>query len=387
MDSALTASLTTKRIAVSAYYFITGLVFASWASRIPDVKRLLHLSDGELGSVLFAIPIGQACMLALSGIIVSKLGSKKTLIFATLMYAVVLLSIGFADSYVHLFASLFCFGIFANILNIATNTQACCLERLYGRNIMSSFHGLWSLGAFAGGIVGAFFANSGLPIPAHFSFILLVGILIVTFGAKHLVRQDSAGSEGEEQKFSFKHIDTILILLGLMGFGGMFCEGTVYDWSGVYFSTVVKPDESLVRAGYIAGMGAMATGRFFADGFVTKYGSSKVLKTCGFLIVIGLVMAASLPYLIPATLGFLLVGFGISSTVPICYSIAGKLGTLKASIALAIVSSISFMGFLIGPPIIGLLSELTNLRIALCFAACFGIFIAFMAGKVEKRKG
>ena len=96
-----------------------------------------------------------------------------------------------------------------------------------------------------------------------------------------------------------------------MSLAGMFCEGTVYDWSGVYFSSVVKPDEAFICAGYVAGMGAMTLGRFLADGFVTKYGPAKVLKVCGGLILGGLWLAAALPYLIPATLGFLLVGFGI----------------------------------------------------------------------------
>ena len=110
-----------------------------------------------------------------------------------------------------------------------------------------------------------------------------------------------------------------------------------------------------IRAGYVAGMGAMTLGRFLADGFVTKYGPSKVLKVCGMLIVSVLWLTAALPpYLVTATLGFLLVGFGISSSVPICYSIAGKLGTMKASIAISI-------------------------------AACFGLFIVFIAGKVSKR--
>ena len=168
-------------------------------------------------------------------------------------------------------------------------------------------------------------------------------------------------------------------------FAGMFCEGTVYDWSGVYFSSVVKPDEAFIRAGYVAGMGAMTLGRFLADGFVTKYGPARVLKVCGALILGGLWLAAALPYLIPATLGFLLVGFGISSSVPICYSIAGKLGTIKASIAITIVSSISFFGFLVGPPVIGWLAEATGLRIAISIAACLGLMIAFVAAKVEKR--
>ena len=374
-----------KRLAVAAYYFVPGAVFASWASRIPDIKHLLHLGNGQLGTVLFAIPIGQLLMMAFSGILVSRFGSKKMLVLSEVLYAAVLVGIGCSSSVFHLILALVAFGMMANLMNIATNTQACLVEKMYGRNIMSSFHGLWSLGGFAGGIIGAVFANTVLPIEAHFGSILAMSLLIVALGFRHLVNDATAKAEEEDvPKFSFRTIDPVLFLLGLMGFAGMFCEGTVYDWSSVYFSSVVKPDDTFIRAGYVAGMGVMTLGRFLADGFVTKYGPSRVLKTCGGLIVTGLWLAAAFPCLVPATLGFLLVGFGISSSVPICYSIAGKLGTVKASIAITIVSSISFFGFLVGPPVIGWLSEATNLRIALSIAACLGVMIAFISVKVSK---
>ena len=378
--------LTRKRMAVAAYYFVPGVVFASWASRIPDIKHLLHLGNGQLGTVLFAIPIGQLLMMAFSGVLVNKFGSKKMLILSEVLYAAVLFCIGCSSTVAALTAALVGFGMMANLMNIATNTQACLVEKMYGRNIMSSFHGLWSLGGFAGGIIGALFANTLLPIEVHYAAVLALSLIILAAGLRFLVNDTTAKAEEEDvPKFSFKTIDPVLFLLGLMGFAGMFCEGAVYDWSSVYFASVVKPDEAFVRAGYIAGMGAMTLGRFFADGFVTKYGPSRVLKTCGALIVTGLWMAAALPWLVPATLGFLIVGFGISSSVPICYSIAGKLGTVKASIAITIVSSISFFGFLVGPPVIGWLSEVTGLRIALSIAACLGLMIAFVSVKVSKR--
>lgn len=379
-------NLRLKRLAVAVCYFVPGVVFASWASRIPDVKGMMHLSNGELGSVLFAVPIGQLLMMTLSGLLVSRFGSKKMLVVAEILYAAALMAIGLSNTVAHLIMSLVALGMMANLMNIATNTQACYLEKLYGRNIMSSFHGMWSLGGFAGGIVGALFAATTLPVWAHFGAVLALSVVLVVGCRKNLVSESLAKAEDEDvPKFSFRSVDPTLLLLGVMGFGGMFCEGTVYDWSSVYFSTVVRPDAAFVRAGYIAGMGAMTLGRFLADGFVTKYGPSRVLKVCGTLILVGLLLAASMPYLVTATLGFLLVGFGISSSVPICYSVAGKLGTMKASIAITIVSSISFFGFLVGPPVIGWLSELTNLRIAISVAACFGLFIAFVAGKVGRR--
>ncbi len=379
-----TNSLQRMRLAVAAYYFVPGMVFASWASRIPDVRSSLQLSDGQLGSMLFAIPIGQLLMMSFSGILVTKLGSKKMVVLAEVLYALMLLGLGFSQTKTSLVAFLVGFGMMANLMNIASNTQACLLEKMYGRNIMSSFHGLWSLGGFTGGIVGALFANTSLSIGEHFLSVFVLCMLIIAAGLPFLVNDAMAkAEESEVDSFKFKNIDPLLFFLGLMGFGGMFCEGTVYDWSGVYFSTVVQPDAMFLRAGYIAGMGAMTLGRFMGDRFVTRYGAAKVLCMCGLLIVGGLWLAAALPYLVPATLGFLLVGFGISSSVPICYSIAGRLGTIKASIAITIVSSISFFGFLVGPPVIGWLSEATGLRIAISIAACFGLFIALLSRKIE----
>lgn len=381
------SDLARKRVAVAAYYFVPGLVFASWASRISDVKHLLHLNNGQLGSILLAIPLGQLLMMGFSGVLVSKLGSKKMLVVAEVLYAAVLLAMGCSSTVFHLTLSLVGFGMMANLMNIATNTQACLVEKLYGRNIMSSFHGLWSLGGFAGGIVGAVFANTVLPIEAHFGTVLALSLLILAAGFHFLVNDEQARAEEEDvPKFSFRTIDPVLFLLGLMGFAGMFCEGTVYDWSGVYFTSVVKPDEVFIRAGYVAGMGAMTLGRFLADGFVTRYGAAKVLKVCGLLILCGLLLATLLPYLVTATLGFLLVGFGISSSVPICYSIAGKLGTVKASIAITIVSSISFFGFLVGPPVIGWLAEAFNLRVALSIASLLGLIIAILSRRVKNRQ-
>lgn len=273
------SDLARKRVAVAAFYFVPGLVFASWASRIPDVKQFLHLNNGQLGSILLAIPMGQVLMMGFSGLLVSKLGSKKMLVLSELLYALVLFALGCSSTVSHLILSLVAFGMMANLMNIATNTQACLVEKLYGRNIMSSFHGLWSLGGFAGGIVGAVFANTVLPIEAHFGTVLALSLLILAAGFHFLVNDEQARAEEEDvPKFSFRTIDPVLFLLGLMGFAGMFCEGTVYDWSGVYFTSVVKPDEVFIRAGYVAGMGAMTLGRFLADGFVTRYGAAKVLK-------------------------------------------------------------------------------------------------------------
>ncbi|WP_426473501.1 MFS transporter [Chryseobacterium balustinum] len=374
------------RLSIFYFYFIMGLIFASWASRIPDIKSSLNLNDGQLGQVLFAMPLGQLMMMVVSGYLVNKFGSKIILITAMTLYGITLTLISQANSFSLLFLILFFFGITSNMANIAVNTQAVGLEALYKRNIMSSFHGLWSLGGLTGGILGAVFAETKFSIFTHLVIILILGIIGIIIFSRGLLDQDiKENSDVTTSKKAFK-LDSAIIILGLIGFGSMFCEGTMFDWSSVYFSTIIKPDETFVRMGYIASMGAMTFGRFVADRFVNRYQASVVLRFCGILITSGLLLATIAPGLIISTFGFLLIGLGVSSIVPICYSAAGRLKTMSASIAITAVSSISFLGFMIGPPLIGLLSEITDLRIALLAASSFGILIIVLSYQYKSIK-
>lgn len=381
-----TQKLSPTRISVFYFYFIMGLIFASWASRIPDIKKALQLNDGELGQVLFAMPLGQLTMMAVSGYLVNRYGSRPVLITAMIMYGIMLTFIANVDSFAYLFSVLFLFGIASNMANIAVNTQAVSLEALYKRNIMSSFHGLWSLGGLMGGILGTVFARTEWSVFTHFIIVLSFGILGIFFFSGRLLRQDIKEADRDKTEKKVFKPDAAVIILGLIGFGSMFCEGTMFDWSSVYFSTIIKLDESFVRMGYIASMGAMTFGRFVADKFVNRYQASTVLKYCGILITAGLLLATARPGLILSTFGFLLVGLGVSSIVPICYSAAGRLKTMSASIAITAVSSISFLGFMIGPPLIGLLSDITDLRIALLSASAFGILIIVLSEKYKSIK-
>lgn len=380
-------NLSRSRIAISFFYFIAGLIFASWASRIPDIKTSLSLSDGDLGKILFAIPTVQLSMMLISGYAVTKFGSRKILPLSILLYAIALLLIAIPNGSGTIFLVLFFFGTAANIVNIALNTQACGLEALYQRNIMASFHGLWSLGGFLGGIVGAVLAQAGYSILTHFAFIAVVSVMMALIAGKNLISDSSTAksNDGESRKRLIR-FDLPLILLGLIGFAGMFCEGTMFDWSSVYFATVIKPEGAFIRLGYIASMGTMTLGRFIADRFVYRYQAPKVLTFCGLLITSGLLLATAFPNLIVATLGFMLIGLGVSSIVPICYSESGRLQNIPASVAITIVSSISFVGFMIGPPLMGLLSEATNLRVALGIASSFGILIVFFTRKFQTIK-
>lgn len=381
----LTLSFPTQRyyrIGVSAFYFIQGITFATWASRIPDIKDALHLSDGLLGFVLFALPVGQLTAMALSGYLVSRFGSKRTLTIAACLYPAVLLLLGSVDSLWQLITALFFFGVCGNLSNISVNTQGVGVERLYRRSIMASFHGVWSLAGFAGGLISTYMVADNIPPFTHFCIIYAIGFLLMLSARKYILPRDANFNQKESKKVFVKP-DRYIITLGIIAFACMICEGTMFDWSGIYFEKIVHAPKDLTRLGYVAFMFTMTAGRFAADWMVTRFGIQSILKMSGIFIISGMLLAIALPYVATATAGFLLVGIGTSSVVPMAYSLAGKSTKMLPSVALAAVSSIGFLGFLIGPPVIGFISELTNLRVSFALIAVLGLGTTIMSGRVK----
>ncbi|MBO9151991.1 MFS transporter [Chitinophaga sp. GCM10012297] len=369
------------RIALSTFFFIQGIVFASWASRIPDIKAKLQLSDAELGGLLFSLPAGQLAGMALSGYLVSRFGSRGVLMVAALLYPSSLLLLGLAPTTVMLSASLVIFGLCGNLINISANTQAVGVETLYRRSIMASFHGLWSLAGFIGGVIGGWMVTRGQGPFTHFCFIFSLSIVLAVVTGSFLLPRDAARKTGKTN--IFVKPDRNIVLLGLITFACMICEGTMFEWTGVYFNQVVHAPVEYSRLGFIAFMTTMAGGRFAADYFVTRFGVKRMLRASGLIIVTGLMTAVLLPALLTATTGFLITGLGVAAVVPLSFSIAGKSKTIQPGVALAMVSSIGFFGFLLGPPLIGFIAEAFGLRVSFAVIAVLGLGTTLLAGRVK----
>lgn len=385
------------RLSVSLFFFMQGIVFSAWANRIPDIKLQLGLSDAALGTVLFSIPMGQLCAMGLSAWLVNRYGSRIMTIIASMYYPLALVPLGFANSPLTLSVGLFFFGMGANLCGITSNTQGVGVENLYARSILASFHGLWSMGGFLGGFISMGMVALMVSPRVHFLIVACVSVLMMLMVRRMFVRFDLNPNEDHttedrrptnritaNRKPLWQRVDKFLLLLGAMAFSSMICEGCMYDWSGVYFMQVVNAPDSLVRLGFVVSLCTMATGRMIADRFIMRYGSARVIFTSGTLIFIGMVLAVAMPTLPFATLGFLLVGFGISSTVPVCYSLAGRSTTMKAGNAVSIVTSIGFLGFLLGPPLIGHLSALISLRWTFGVIGCLGLVVATLSIRLKK---
>lgn len=375
-------SLKTRRIILSGYFFLTGICFASWASRIPDIKMQLGLSDGAFGGLLFFLPIGSFLGIPISGSLTAKHGSKRMVSIAALIYPIALISLGLANNITLLAICLFFFGMAGNLFNVSVNTQAAALSKLYDKSITSSFHGFWSLAGFTGGLMGGFFVANSISPLQQFITVAFVGWIFLFFTRVYLLPGEKSTQPVSKM---WNKPSPLLFQFGLVALSNMICEGMMFDWSGVYFQQVVKVSEEWRTTGYICFMACMTTGRMFADALINYWGPRKQLMLSGLIVTLGLIIAVAYPSLLVSSIGFMLVGFGVSSVIPTIYGTVGRNAAPgRASIDLASVSSIGFFGFLIGPPIIGFLSQAIGLRWAFLSISLLGLSTFYQAHKLKK---
>ncbi len=371
----------TYRWVASVYFFIAGITFASWASRIPDVQQQLQLSEAQLGTLLLAIPIGLMAGLPLCGWLVSRWGAKATTLLSALCYSLCLWAIGWAQHVYLLAFVLFLFGVFGNLYNVAVNTMAIAVQTHFSKSIMATFHGIWSIAGFSGAALGALMVQLQMPPRAHFTIVLIAVWMVALFVYRWALPDKPTVNKGDKL---FVLPDKALLGLGIMAFCCLICEGTMFDWSGVYFKKVVAAPTAWVPLGYVAFMCCMSLGRFISDSLVTRWGAITILKVSGLLIVAGLLLSVVFPNIVVASIGFMLVGFGVSSVVPLVYALAGKSKHMPPGLALTAVSTIGNFGFLLGPPLIGFIAQAASLRWSFVLIAILGCFVALLAKRTDR---
>ncbi len=381
------------RFAVLSFFLAQGLCFSSWASRIPDIKEIFTVNDALYwGIVLFMIPAGKFVAIPLAGYLVSKLGSRIMVQISIMGYALSLFAIGTALNIYMLGVFLFCFGVFWNLCDISLNTQGIGIERLYGRTIMASFHGGWSLAACLGALIGFIMIVSDVTPFWHFTLIAAL-ILLLTMVSRRYLQDDVSTAEVKEEavedkseKWQYiKRPEMLLIKLGLVGLFALVVESAMFDWSGVYFESVLQVPKSL-QIGFLVFMVMMTVGRFLANYAYRIWGKQRVLQLSGAFIFIGFFTSALLGSTVDSmalkvivnSFGFMLVGLGISSMVPTIYSLVGAKSKTPVGIALTILSSISFIGSLVAPLLIGAISQAFNMEYAYMVVGLLGLCILLM---------
>lgn len=340
------------------------------------------LNDAELGGLLFMLPLGALMAMPLAGWVVHRLGSKKVSVIALLVYAVLLYAISLSYTRWQLSIVLFLYGVVGNIANIAMNTQGLSIQVILNRPILSGLHAMWSLGAFFAAAMTGWAIGYGFSMPLHFAAIAILTVLVVLIMAVYLVADQAI--EGISAK-AFVLPNRPLMLLGLICFCVAMSEGAMSDWSSLYYREVTHDLMSTSTAGYTAFVMCMALGRFAGDRLLQSLPHKKVLKLNGLLIFLGMLLSLAFQLPVVVMVGFGLVGFGVSSVIPIVYMLAAKSNAMPPSTALAAVSSVGFSGFLFGPPIIGFVAQETGLRIALIIVALLGALIWVLSLRVRDR--
>ena len=344
----------------------------------------MGVGDAEWGTILLMIPVGQVCGMAISGLIISKVGSRKILPMALVGYVLALLLVGFSSTNYSLIMSLIVFGFFGNFCNLSVNTQAISVEAVYNKPIMASFHGGWSLAGLSGASIGLLMASIHLQPIYHFSIVGALVVITLIINKPYLqpdIKKERDPADVVARKR--RKPETFLFLLGIISFCGMAAEGSMSDWSGLYLVDVVGMPKHLAPIGLAAYMTTMASGRFMIDKATLKWGRRRIIQAGGTLIGLGLLAAVAFPHFITVIIAFMITGFGTAGIVPTIYSTAGQKTRIPPSLALTIVSSIGFLGFLLGPPVIGYIASVTNLRYSYTLIGILGICIIALASRAR----
>lgn len=374
------------RFGVLTFFLLQGLCFASWASRIPDIKDHLGITDTRIwGLILFLIPVGKFLAIPLAGYSVSKFGSRIMAQISILGYGLALCLIGVSSNVYILGASLMLFGIFWNLTDISLNTQGIGIEKLFGKTIMATFHGTWSLAACLGALIGFVMINYGVVQTYHFSIIFVIILLVWLTNKKYLQedviennKQDAEIEvESPQKEKKFRMPELVLLQLGLIGLLALIVESAMFDWGGIYFESIVQAPPSL-RIGFLVFMVMMTAGRFLTNFAYNKFGKKKTIQIAGSFIFAGMFISGLFPSVVPCSIGFMLVGLGISCIVPTIYSVVGEKSKTKTSIALTILSTISFIGSLIAPLLIGYVSHFRDMKYAYMIIGIVGALIVII---------
>jgi MFS family permease len=355
-----------SRWAVSAIFFINGAILASWVPHIPTVKQQLGIGDGQLGLVLLSMAAGAVGMLSLAGHLVRRFGSRAMTTAAAIGLCAVLPLPVLSPSIPLEALSLLLLGACNGALDVAMNAQAVVVERSYDRPIMSSFHGLFSVGGLVGAGCAGLVMWLGASAIAHVAGATVVALVLVGSALPSLVTDqptERSGAAGGAPALA--RPSRQLRRLGLLAFAALLAEGAMADWSAVYLHDVLASSAAFAAAGFAACSMMMAAGRFGGDRLVGAFGATAVLRASGSLAAAGLGLALFVGTPIAAIIGCGMVGLGIANAIPILFSRAGNLPGVDPGVAIAAVAATGYLGFLAGPPAIGLAAELTTLPLAL----------------------
>jgi MFS family permease len=366
--ASLRSAAWSERAAVVAIFLANGIGIGAWAASIPALKARLTLSDGALGFVLFAFAIGAVLLMQLAARLTRRLGPARATRAAALLFAVALPLPAFAPDFATLVVAAFVMGAANGLLDVTMNGYASGVERRWGAAIMSSFHAAWS----AGGLVGAALGGALLVFGATWTLGVAAALVAASAALVWSWLQDGDGAPALTEAHIAPRASALLPLC-VAALLCMACEGAMGDWAGVYLMETAHTPQALAPIGFAAFSATMVVGRLLGDNAVRAWGRARVVRWGATLAAAGLALAVLDPNVGSATLGFALVGAGLSNVIPTLFSAAAGLAPVPAA-GVAMVATAGYAGLLSGPVVIGAIAQGASLRLGIAFLIlCIGV--------------
>jgi fucose permease len=374
--------------ATYAAFIGTGFAFASWASRIPQVRDGLHLGSAQLGLVLLALAAGSVIALPLAGVLVAHLGSRRTVMVMSALDAVALaaIAVGYRFGVGPVVVGLFLFGFGQGTWDVAMNVHGAVVERRLGRAIMPRFHAGFSIGTVAGALSGAGMVALGVSVTAHLLVVAVLVVAVVPLAVRGFVPdvdpadEVATSSAAGRSRAAWREPRTLLVGLFVLAFA--FAEGTGNDWSSVALIDGYGASAVVGTLGFAIFLSAMTLGRWFGPGLLDRHGRVAVVRWMAVVGLVGVllfVFGGSTPV---AFVGAVLWGFGLSLGFPVGMS-AGADEPGMAAARVSVVASIGYVAFLAGPPLIGFVGQHTGVLRALTAVAVLLALAILIAGSVR----
>ncbi|WP_163866956.1 MFS transporter [Myxococcus eversor] len=377
------------RAAVAVLFLTNGAILANLLPRYPQIKSDLGLSNAQYGLAVASFPFGALMAGLAAGALIRRFRSSRVAVAGTVLTGLGMLFAGIAPSWAVLAGTLFLAGSMDAITDVAQNSHGLRVQRLHGRSILNSFHAIWSIGAVLGGLMGGLAAGLNVPRGLHlgfsallFSAVSLTALRFLLPGPEPTASNDSPESATQDEGAQTRRVSSGRIRLGLtvaalvmIALGGALVEDAGMTWAAVYLSGTLGAGVTVASFGYVALVGAQFVGRMLGDRLVDRFGQRAVARAGGALTALGMGAALLFPS-VPATIsGFALAGFGVSTLVPAAMHGADELPGLRPGTGLTLVSWLMRLGFLLSPPIVGLVADAVGLRVGLLVVPLAGVLV------------
>ncbi|MCK9794083.1 MFS transporter [Isoptericola sp. 4D.3] len=388
------------RVAVAALFLTNGALFANLVPRYPEIKDDLGMSNATYGLAVAAFPAGAIAAGVAAGFLVRRFGSARVAAAGTVLTSVGVLVAGLSPSLGLLVVAMFAGGAMDASTDVAQNAHGLRVQRRYGRSILNSFHAVWSIGAVLGGSMAAAAIALDVPRGVHlavtgalFSAVALVALRFCLPGLDDADR--AAGPDGEGHgagagsaaaRAARLRTGLVLAALVLVAVAGALVEDAGSSWAAVYLSGALGAASAVAAAGFVALVGAQFVGRMLGDRFVDRFGQRAVARTGGLLVAVGTGLALAFPTVPGTVAGFACAGFGVATLVPAAMHEADELPGLRAGTGLTVVSWLMRLGFLLSPPVVGLVADATSLRVGLLVLPLAGLVVIVAAGVLSGRR-